>query len=523
LAAAVAALAGVACLACAGNAAAEPTRILVAAGNQVGLTEERPLKHADADAARVGRVMVDLGGVRPENAIVLAEPSRVTLFAALDRARAAAQKQKPEDVTLVFYFSGHGDRDAIHVGDDRVLLSELTTKLEEIPATLRIAVTDACRTTRDKGFTLDEPFAIAATSTQATGQVWIHASREGEAAQESDDLDGAIFTHAWVSGLRGAADANGDSRVTLEESFAFANAQTLIRSARSSGVVQKPEAIMSLREFGPVVLTQTTQQMANLSLPAGKDTHFLVYAPGAKSVLAEVWGLPERRIDLELPPGHYVVQRRFASVGSVAQVAVAAGEDRALGEGDFHSSSLEALAAKGDPEPDVAASPPAARRPNEVSAGYVAGGDTRTGFVQGARADYAFASSKFAVTAGGELDTSQRSLAQTSENLVTGFGRLGAEFRLPIGPATLRLGAGARVGWLAQKVQPALGGVAGGAATNDGAVVAGPEVFAGLRAPLGSTVFADVGATGDVELLRDESKLNSISGVLGKASLGARF
>src|SRR5690606_26313350 len=119
-----------------------------------------------------------------------------------------------------------------------------------------------------KGFTADEPFAIsAAMLPQASGQVWLHASSDGEAAQESDELQGAIFTHAWLNGLRGAADANGDARVTLDESFAFAHSRTLIRSAKSSGVLQKPEAVVSLREGGPVVLTQTAARMGTLSLP----------------------------------------------------------------------------------------------------------------------------------------------------------------------------------------------------------------------------------------------------------------
>jgi uncharacterized caspase-like protein len=69
------------------------------------------------------------------------------------------------------------------------------------------------------------------------GLVWLFASDTGEAAQESDELRGALFTHYWVSGLRGAADANGDGRVTLAESYDFAYSQTLYRSAQSSGVL----------------------------------------------------------------------------------------------------------------------------------------------------------------------------------------------------------------------------------------------------------------------------------------------
>ncbi|HEY2512900.1 MAG TPA: caspase family protein [Polyangiaceae bacterium] len=501
--------------------AEQPLRLLIAVGSRAGLAEEPALKHADTDASRVRSVLVDRGGVSADDATVLAEPSRAALWAAIDRARLKAAGHKPEDVTLLFYFSGHGDREALHLGDDRVLLTELAAKLGEVPAALQIAITDACRTNREKGFVADEPFAISAMSgSQATGQVWLHASRDGEAAQESDEIQGAIFTHAWLNGLRGAADANGDARVTLEESFAFARSQTLIRSAKSSGVLQKPEAIVNLRELAPIVLTQTSEPMATLSLPMARDTHFLVYAAGVKGVLSELWGLPERRVVLAVPPGHYMVQRRLGGIGAVAQVELGAGERRELGEGDFHDSSLEALARKGESAPpDVAPPRPEPERHNEIVAGYAAGGDTRTGLVQGPRLDYALAWGHAAVTAGAGMDLAGRTTAGTSEQLVSGFGRAAIELRVPVGPGSLRLGAGARAGWLAQSLHPQ----AGGPTTTNGAFVGGPEVSAALRGRLGSTFFAELGAAGNVLFVRQESKVQAVSGVLGGAAVGAQF
>ncbi|AKU99331.1 peptidase C14 caspase catalytic subunit p20 [Labilithrix luteola] len=247
---------------------AEPVRLLVSVGHKDGLAAERPLRYADTDAARVRDVLVSMGGVEPKNAVVLAEPTAPELFGALDRLKAEAQKRKPEDVTLIFYFSGHGDREAIHLGDSRVPIADLSARLAQIPAALRIVVTDACRATRDKGMTAEAAFPISLGQLpQASGSVWLNAASDGEAAQESDELQGAIFTHSWLNGLRGAADANGDSRVTLDESFAFAHSQTLLRSAKSSGVLQKPEAVLTLKETAPVVLTQTVSRLATVSLP----------------------------------------------------------------------------------------------------------------------------------------------------------------------------------------------------------------------------------------------------------------
>ncbi len=68
---------------------------------------------------------------------------------------------------------------------------------------------DACRSTRAKGMSGEEGFAISLGSPAgSSGLAWLFASADGEAAQDSDQLGGALFTHAWVTGLRGAADAN---------------------------------------------------------------------------------------------------------------------------------------------------------------------------------------------------------------------------------------------------------------------------------------------------------------------------
>ena len=512
------------------GALAEPIRILVAAGSKTGLPAERTLKFADNDATRVRDVLVSLGGVRAEHAFLLAEPNRTQLFAAIDKAKVEAQKHKSDEVTLVFYFSGHGDREALHLGTDRVPMGDLSAKLAEVPAALRIAVTDACRATRDKGFTADEPFAISASLIpNASGQVWLHASSDGEAAQESDELQGAIFTHAWLNGLRGAADSNGDARVTLDESFSFAHSQTMIRSAKSSGVLQKPEAVVNLHESGPVVLTQTVARMATLSLPMAKDTHFLVYSAGAKSVLSELWSSPERRLSLRLPPGRYVIHRRLAGAGGLATIAVGEGEERKVEDKDFTAGSLELLAKKGgEVDADRPADPLVPEmRHHEISAGYDFGANLRTGFVHGPRIGYAYAWRHVALSIGGGADFSGRTLEAEArtEKLTGGFGRAGVELRLPMGALTLRAGLAGRAGVVAQDIEytgpnPQLVILQNESQT---AFVFGPEALVAARVALGSTFFVDLGGTGSVLFLRESGSLRGITGAVAALTLGARF
>ncbi len=518
---------------CAGEAHAEPVRLLVSVSHTQGLAAERPLKYADADASRVRDVMVQMGGVKPENATVLAEPTLTQLDAALDKLKTDAKKHPPEDVTIIFYFSGHGDREAIHLGENRVLVSELSARLNQVPATLRIVVTDACRSSREKGMTAEPAFPISlGLLPSARGSVWLNAASDGEAAQESDELQGAIFTHAWLNGLRGAADANGDSRVTLDESFAFAHSQTVLRSAKSLGVIQKPEAVMSLTETTPVVLTQTATRQAIVSLPAARDTHYLVYAAGAKSVLAEIWGAEERRTALSLPAGRYLVHRRMNGVGGLAHLSINEGEQRSLESVDFAPASLEALARKGGDE-NVDSGTEKRARPitYDVFAGYTLGTNSRNPIVHGPELGISYtpgAPSWWALTAGAGMELANRTTSDSTESTLTPIARVGWEPRLHLGRAVLFVSGGARAGVIIQTVkrndaaQLARGGYT--TSQTQSAFTFGPELRAGARVGfLGDRLFLTLAASGDLGVFQESGSTKAIPTVGGLLALGGSF
>ncbi len=345
-------------------ARAEPVRILVAASRSEGLPGERPLHHAQEDAAKVAAVFLSLGGVARDNALLVPQATPQQLREALNRAVSLAAMHRPDEVTLIFYFSGHGDRENLHLGGETLPLSELSMRIGAVPALLRVVVLDACRTTdptRPKGMSAAPAFAISLhRNAEAVGTVWLYASADGEAAQESDDLGGAVFTHAWVTGLRGAADTNGDHQVTLGESYSYAYHQTLFRSAKSSGVLQRPAARYDVRESEPIVLTRTGPSTARLAFPEGADTQYLVYGIRSRTVVAEVWSDPSRPVVLALPAGRYLVQRRNGAQGGAAELTLAEREQRDLQPNDFRDVALEALASKGGA---------IVLRPNEIELG----------------------------------------------------------------------------------------------------------------------------------------------------------
>jgi hypothetical protein len=289
--------------------------------------------------------------------------------------------------------------------------------------------------------------------------------------------------------------------------------------------MQKPEAVVSLREAAPVVITQTAARMATLALPQSRDTHFLVYSAGAKSVLSELWGSPDRRLMLRVPPGRYVVQKRIGGAGGVATIAIAEGEERRLEDRDFTTSALETVAKKGE-DPDVVDAPPrASSTQHELSAGYDAGINARTGLVHGPRATYAYAWRSFALTIGGGAELTGRSLSEKDETLTGGYGRAGAELRLPLGSSfVFRAGAGGRAGLVVQTIAPTGAAAARGAGPETKSAFAfGPEIVLAGRLSLSRAWFADLSATGGLSFLREEDALRGLVGGTGALAVGARF
>ncbi len=474
--------------------AAEPLRLLVAVGHRYGLAGEAPLKHAARDATRVRDVFVSLGGVKAEHAVVLQEPTAAQLFAAIERSASFAKGRPKEDVSLVFYFSGHGDRDSIHLGGERVALRDLDARLATLGAALWISVADACRTadTRGKGVTADEPFAIVLDSGHdASGSVRVHASADGEIAQESDELGGAIFTHYWLSGLRGAADLDGDGKVTFDEAYSFAYSQTLFRSARASGVVQRPALDAKLREGAPIVLTRMAT-MSAIRFPRAADGHYIVYGVGSRTVAGELWSSAERSVALAVPPGKYIVHRRAGGHSAALSIDIGKNEQREIHSADLQAVPEEVLARKGG---EVVLDP------NELSVGYALHTARLYDVGHDLSIQYRRGWEGFALGVGALVGLGYRTTTAQESTVQRIGAEVVVELRERAGPLLLRAGGGPRVVAMLQTLRRTDG---------DRLVLAGydPEqsfratglgvhALAGVRIPMG-WAWADVDARGDV-------------------------
>ena len=173
-------------------------------------------------------------------------------------------------------------------------------------ADVRIAVLDSCASgsiIRLKGGVHRAPF-LSDVSTQARGHAFLTASSADEAAQESDRVGSAFFTHYLLSGLRGAADANRDQRVTLNEAYQFAYNETLQKTETSRAGAQHPAYDIQLAGTGDLVMTDLHATGSRLVLDRALAGRIYV-RDSAGRLVVELRKEPTYPVELGLESGHY--------------------------------------------------------------------------------------------------------------------------------------------------------------------------------------------------------------------------
>ncbi|MCU0661647.1 MAG: caspase family protein [Myxococcota bacterium] len=288
--------------------AVEVRRFALVAGANDGGPLRSPLRYAHADAKSLLKVLRQLGGVMPGDSLLLLEPDRFDLEAALSRLRGMIEEVRSSAVRveLLFYYSGHSDEQSLLLGRDVVTYKELRTALAELPADVQIAILDSCSSgalTRHKGGTMKAPFLLDA-SMDVRGYAYLTSSAQDEVAQESDRIGGSFFTHFLVAGLRGAADSTGDGKITLNEVYQYAFRETLNRTQSSQKGPQHPSYDFQLAGRGDLVLTDLRGASGLLELPA--DLGGRVYLRDARgNLVMEVWKPYGGSMRLYLEPGAY--------------------------------------------------------------------------------------------------------------------------------------------------------------------------------------------------------------------------
>ncbi len=293
------------------SARARPFAYGVLVGTNEGGEGQKPLRYAEDDARRVGQVLRELGRYGKTDLRVLTRPSPAAVLAEVDAvaAKIRAHAARGEEAVLVFFYSGHARASAFSLGREELSIATLRARLSQVPATFTLVVLDACQSgayARAKGV---EPAADFSTNSVARltqrGVAIMASSSAEELSQESDELKGSYFTHHLVAGLRGAADADGDGRVSLDEAYRYAYRRTLASTAATKVGGQHVTLETELSGQGEVPVTFPRDARSQLELPGKLEARVLVLHHASGSVVAEVQKIAGTPLRLALVAGSY--------------------------------------------------------------------------------------------------------------------------------------------------------------------------------------------------------------------------
>jgi hypothetical protein len=336
-----------------GRARADVERFAVIVGDNAGAADEQRLRFAESDAQHVAELLGEVGGVPDENQVVLrgksADQMRRSLIATNERIRTGQHAGR--DAVLIVYYSGHGDADALHLGDSQLPLRELEALVRGSAAQVRILVIDACRSgavTRVKGGKPAPPIVLSNTEElDGEGVIVLTASAAGEDAQESDEVGGSFFTHYLLSALRGAADDNGDQVVTVAEAFRYTRDRTILASARTLSGVQHPTFHYDVRGRAELALANLGDDRTRGQLTVPTSATWLVAREGdSDSIVGEIAAEATHRT-LSLRAGRYLVRGRTRDALLEGHATVTSGRETVVATADLTSTRYARLVRKG--------------------------------------------------------------------------------------------------------------------------------------------------------------------------------
>ncbi|GEN13231.1 Caspase domain-containing protein [Myxococcus fulvus] len=313
-------------------------RFALVVGGNVGAAGHARLRFAEADASRFADTLKELGGFQGEDVRVLHQPTRARLLVearALEQRIAEAASRSSRRSLLLLYWSGHATEKGLELGSETFTFAELKKLLGASRAHVRLAFVDACKSgglVSPKGAkAVPGGFALDVTSDESPdGTAILASSGPGENALESAELRGSFFTHHLTAGLRGAADADSDSRITLQEAYRYAYAKTVSHTAEVSGVAQRPTYALDLKGKGEIVLAELRHADARLVFAPGTraDRRWLVVRDEGLGEVLELREDPVKPQRLALRAGSYRLIRTTADDVWTGAFALTRGEER---------------------------------------------------------------------------------------------------------------------------------------------------------------------------------------------------
>jgi uncharacterized caspase-like protein len=193
------------------------------------------LNYTDDDAYRMySYYKSPEGGGLPDNQIKVLIDEDATRNNVM-RSMNDIYSQAGSNDVIIFYFSGHGARDAFVLWEysgstpnNRGLLlhEEINTLFERSPAKYKYIIADACHSGSSgrqgvKSAAATEQHYYQTFEQSSGGFVMLLSSMSNEYSLETSGIRQGVFTHFLIRGLKGEADANKDRIVSVVELFDY--------------------------------------------------------------------------------------------------------------------------------------------------------------------------------------------------------------------------------------------------------------------------------------------------------------
>lgn len=310
---------------------------LYVASNSGGAGRET-LKYAYTDATRLARTLGEIGGIRGENSLILSDPTPREINDAFTDISALVRKNsaRARRTEFIFYYSGHSDEKSFLLGKDVYSYTDLKAAIDRVPSDVHVVMLDSCYSgnfVRTKGGSRQKPFLMDDSSI-VQGHAYLSSSSGFESSQESDVIQASYFTHALVTGLRGAADTSGDSKVSLNELYHYAFNETLSDTELSSAGPQHPSYDITLVGSGDLVLTDLSVAESVLHIGIPFEGRFFI-RDSAGQLVSELNKTRGTEISLALPAGTYIISVVSGVTTTQGTVTIAKGERLSLSEDSF--------------------------------------------------------------------------------------------------------------------------------------------------------------------------------------------
>lgn len=340
---------------------------LYVASNDGGPTRKR-LRYAGTDAEKIAQTLSEVGGVQSSKSILLIDPRKEDIDNAFETFSKSIRntKGKVRRTEFIFYYSGHSDESSLILGRESYGYSDLKKALNDVPSDVHVVMLDSCFSgnfVRTKGGTRLKPFLMD-DSTVVQGHAYLSSSSEVEASQESDKIQASYFTHALVTGLRGAADTSGDNRVSLNELYHYAFNETLAKTESSIIGPQHPSYNITLVGSGDLVLTDITDAESMIYIPSIYEGKYFIRNM-AGILVSEINKIRGTEVALALPAGYYTISIVTPSTTSQALINLDRGNKMSLDAHLFGAIPRTPGIARGESLEEI---PPYANTEEELAA-----------------------------------------------------------------------------------------------------------------------------------------------------------